>query len=70
MKIDLASTVFTSIEVGGEVLGYEAVKQKAQYVTLKVPSVNTAAKVVGNTPYGLMYFGALANSRLRHSASN
>ena len=49
------------VEVGGQVLGDEAVEEHPEHVGLEVPAVDAAAQVVGDPPDGLVELCALGS---------
>ena len=58
VEVGVAGLALLLVEVGGEVLGDEAVEQHAEHVGLEVPAVDAAAQVVGDAPDGLVQLGA------------
>ena len=54
VEVGVASLPLGCVEVCSQVLGDEPVEQHPKDVSLEVPSVDTAAKVVGDSPDGLV----------------
>src|SRR5699024_6627267 len=44
------SLTFFLIEIGGEILGDEAVKEHPERIALEIPAIDAAAQVVGDPP--------------------
>ena len=70
IKIGIACFNFTSIDVGGNILGNIAVEHSTKNIVLEVPSVNSTTKVVGNRPYSAVKFCSfLLFSIINHCSS-
>lgn len=59
VEIGVASLALATVDELGEVLGDVSVEEHAEHVLFEVPTVDSAAQVVGDVPDGAVEFGAL-----------